>query len=168
MINETRSSGMVWLHRLVGFVFIFFIVTSAAAAVKTRTCSHPDERAHLNGFLFFEGRWWPPDVNTGGIYYSPYGSSRVYSLEIVYPLFANLMYFARQVVPGLTQPDLHNFHSVCAIRSNWMLYRFMNVALFALTLGMIWWKARQRPSLLLFGLVLVILPQSVYVFSYVN
>ena len=84
---------------------------------QTNPCSHPDSRYHLYGFSYFENHWWPPDLNSDDLVYSPYGNSRVYSGEIVYLVYGKLTALAKKmgVIPSESQPPdfLANPYEVC-------------------------------------------------------
>jgi hypothetical protein len=131
---------------------LFATALALAVALGTRPYAHPDELFQVEDFRYFEGRAWPPDLGADGPRYSAYGWSRVFALELSYPLLGNAGGLLQRVVP--IEP--------------WLLYRLLNVALLPLTLAALL-RARDAalPTAAL-ACVLAALPQVLYVFGYAN
>ncbi len=89
------------------------------AALVTPLGANPDEWAHLDAFQWYSESPVTPPLDSDGIFYSPYGNSRVYSTEIVYPLFGRLGATWRALTGSAPPPRL---------------FRLANVALLALLL----------------------------------
>lgn len=125
-----------------------------AIAVQSRPNAHPDEVAHLDAFRYFEDHWWPPDLGSEEVGYTAFGWSRVYSQEIGYVLLGRASGALQQVLGGHVEP--------------FMVYRLLNVALFAaVLLGLLFVRGRVLDPTPL-GLVVLCLPQVHYVFAYAN
>lgn len=132
---------------------VLALVTAGAIATFTPLNAHPDELIHVDAFKYFEHHFWPPDVNADGIYYSPYGWSRVYTGELVYVLYGTLGRALKTVLPPLP---------------SYQLYRLLQFALLAFTLAYL--ATRRTPHWdTKLGLAFTLgFPQFVYLFSYAN
>ncbi|MCJ7703011.1 MAG: hypothetical protein MUO62_15625, partial [Anaerolineales bacterium] len=106
-------------------------VTCLGIIFQTSVCIHPDSRYHLHGFAFYEENWWPPEINSDELVYSPYGFSRVYSGEIVYLIYGKIIGLFRYSLKhlfGNPPLDLVNPYPVCA--ASWPLASLLNSILF--------------------------------------
>lgn len=129
------------------------IVTALAFALYSVDNAHPDEIYHADAFAYYEGKFWPPDLNADGLVYSKGGWSYVYTGDIGYRAFGNLGFVLKKVFP---------------FRSAFTLYRLLNVALFIATLL---FMVRQRPPHLdnvLFCAFALGFPQFMYLYTYCN
>jgi hypothetical protein len=129
------------------------MVISLAIALLTAFGIHPDEFVHLGGFQYFEGRFFPPPIGSDDVVYSAYGQSRVFSRELVYIIYGNLA---------------HLIQLLTGIQVTYLTYRLFNVALFLITLLIVFFTNIRKLLLPLFGFVLVSIPQVVYLYSYAN
>jgi hypothetical protein len=163
------------------------VLTAFQIARQTAFNVHPDEFVHADAFCYFENHWWPPDLNSDGLVYSPYGWSRVYSGELVYLLYGRLSRLIRSVSPGEIsaapapgtpvgeQKDQANLPpglnlKTCQNRAedNALIYRLLNVLLYLVTLLVLFYAGRKWLWALLVGLLLLAIPQVIYVYSYAN
>jgi len=138
-------------------IILIAITLAVLIAFQTRPDNHPDERFHIDAFRYFEENWWPPEYGSDEIVYSPYGWSRVYTGEIVYLFYGKLgfllKYFLRTVYPK---------------DASTIIYRTINIALFALTLLPIFFMKTRTVKPMVIGLVFVCVPQVIYIYSYAN
>jgi hypothetical protein len=128
------------------------VVCAAIIAGTTIFDAHPDEKAHVDAFRYFENHWSRPPLGSPELVYSPMGWSRVFTGEIVYPLYGKLACV------------VHRFAGVEPFR----LYRYLNVALLALTLGLLMFLHCRWCDLWLLALVMIAIPQVIYVYAYAN
>lgn len=129
------------------------MVTALAFALHTPDNAHPDEIFHADAFQYYEGRFWPPPLDSDGIIHSTYGWSYVYTEDIGYRVLGNLGGLLRLILPPV---------------STYALYRCVNVALLLVTLLYV---ATRRPkhldNVLLCAFALGF-PQFVYLYTYCN
>lgn len=129
-----------------------FTAIAAALAIHTAPGIHPDEALHLAAFRYYETHAWPPPLNSDELEYDPYGTSKVYSLELTYLLLARVGSPLRRLFDA---PDF-------------LVYRLLNVALLPLAFWP-WLRARGTlPPLPGMALALLAIPQVIYVFAYAN
>lgn len=139
-------------HRI-ALIMVAAILTSLIA-IGTHYRAHPDEYYHADAFRFFEQHWWPPDLNSSEVIYSPQGWSRVYTSEIVYLAFGKVSRVAQLFWP------LEN--------RAFLIYRFSNAWLFLLTLGALFFTRCEWIDVQVLGLVFVCIPQVHYLYAYAN
>jgi len=130
------------------------ITLTSLIAIGTYYRAHPDEYYHADAFRFFEQHWWPPDLNSSEVIYSPQGWSRVYTGEIVYLAFGKVS----RVIQLFWSPENGTF----------LIYRFSNVGLFLLTLGALFFTHCRWIDIQVLGLVFVCIPQVHYLYAYAN
>ena len=121
-------------------------------AVKTRGFVHPDERLHVAAFQYYAAHWWPPPPNADGIDYDPFGTSKIYALEHAYPIVGRLATAVARV----------------AATPAWLAIRIVDASLLPLALLALLVCGRQVVPGPAFIVVLVAIPQVLYVFSYAN
>jgi len=126
---------------------------SLAIALGTRSFAHPDERLHVEAFRYFASHAWPPDLNADGLAYDPYGTSKVYSREIVYVLLG---------------PIGRAIEGACGIADPAVSFRLLSVALLPLTLRALLRSPTRLVPAPAFAVVLAAVPQLLYVFGYAN
>jgi hypothetical protein len=72
----------------IAYLMVFILAQIIIMAYTSRQNSHPDEYVHLRAARYYEKYWKPPvvcDPKTEHTY-SPYGISRLNSMEIAYPI----------------------------------------------------------------------------------
>ena len=136
------------------------VTLSALIALNTGYGLHPDERLHVAAFRYFETHWWPPELGADELVYSPDGTSRVFFGEIVYPVYGKI---AHMVLAVLDIPD-----PTQEMRTAYTVYRLLNTLLLAGTLTYLFTARRRLFSPALLGIVMVCIPQVIYVYSYAN
>lgn len=135
-------------------VIALALTLAGLMAVRTHYRAHPDEYYHVDAFRFFERHWWPPNLGSDAVIYSPQGWSRVYTGELVYLVFGKIS----RVVQLLWSPGKWTF----------LIFRLSNVFLLLMTLmGLFFTPCRwmDLPSL---GLIFVTIPQVHYLYAYAN
>ena len=158
--EEIAAGAGRWTWRHVWWrlcLVAFAIALSGAIALKTRYGVHPDEVAHAHGFLYFEKHWWPPDVNSDDVVYSPQGWSRVYTRELVYIVYGRLGGLVRQAL----QPKTLLGNGYLSLYT----YRFANVALFAVTLASLLFVRSKTIDPVVLGVTALAVPQVWYLYS---
>lgn len=150
---STAPSGRLCTSSRVALIAIAVVVTGLIA-IGTHYRAHPDEYYHVDAFQYFEEDWWPPDLNSNAVIYSPQGWSRVYTGEIVYLLL------------GAVSRVVQSFWSL----GDWafLIYRVLNVALFSLTLVALFFTRCRWVDTQVLGLVFVCIPQVHYLYAYAN
>jgi hypothetical protein len=114
---------------------------------------HPDERLHVEAFRYYAAHLWPPDLNSSTLLYDPFGTSKVYSREIVYSILGPPGRLLGQAL-GSANPAL--------------AYRLLNVALLPIALAaLLRLRSRVAPAGAI-AVVLAAVPQVLYVFGYAN
>ncbi len=145
-------------------------LSAAQMASRTLLNRHPDEVYHVDAFCYFQDHWRPPDLNSDEVIYSPYGWSRVYTGEAVYVVFGQLSKAGNLVGQRNASPQASA--QEVAERScrnlDFRQFRFMNVALYVLTLATVFAMGRRDFWTIALGVGLVAIPQVVYVYSYAN
>lgn len=165
---------------LIPIVIAVFITLQIA--LNTPFNFHPDEIMHADAICYFESRWWPPSLNSDEILYSPYGWSRLYTGEVVYLLYGKIRVLIKPIVSRVltaTSPTLllqqisfQIFLPVifreppCVMA--YQVYRIVNVGLFLFTLLIVFFRGRTEPQWVAFGLLLLCVPQVLYIYAYVN
>ncbi|HEY1684139.1 MAG TPA: hypothetical protein VGG19_05210, partial [Tepidisphaeraceae bacterium] len=134
-------------------LILFPVVVAGSIARVTIFNAHPDEYVHVDAFEYYRTHWLRPEPKSQLVYYSLYGWSRVYTGEIVYILYGTVGALIHWHWPGLDP-----YH----------VYRFCNVALLLLTLSVLAWTRCSLFPPWLLGLVIVSIPQVIYVYSYAN
>jgi hypothetical protein len=129
------------------------VVFAAMIACHSAPDAHPDENMHVDAFRFFETHRTRPALNSDDLLYSPMGQSRVYTGEIVYPLYGRLGHLAH-----LRYPDLDPY----------LLYRSLNVFLLAVTLATLALARCRWFNPWLLAVFLVCIPQVPYLYAYAN
>ncbi|MBK8049260.1 MAG: DUF2142 domain-containing protein [Anaerolineales bacterium] len=166
-----------WIAALI----VLSLLSAAAIAGGTSPYVHPDEALHVNAFCYFEAAWWPPALNDDHLLYSAYGWSRVYSGEIVYLVYGKLMAMLEGVglsgsrSPGLAQMSNASNRVYLPYVSGpaWCVkpvagYRYISVALYALTLAGLYWAGRKQRLASVLALTMMATPQITYIYSYAN
>lgn len=158
-------------------------VTSASIALNTKPNAHPDELLHEDAFCYFREHWWPPDLNSNEIQYSPYGWSRVYSGEIVYLVYGRISRLTDPAVRELLNlrqawqrvPRLYANRTMLPLVSGVPgctftveTYRLQNTALLLITLLVLFKYGRKHIWTAVIAGVLLCIPQVIYVYSYAN
>ena len=140
------------------------VVTAFQIARQTAYNVHPDEFVHVDAFCYFENHWWPPELNSDELAYSPYGWSRVYDGEIVYLIYGRLGRLIQSIFPAGSST------ASCQARAPQIvwIYRSLNVFLYLITLWILFRTGRKHPWSLLIGLLLLVVPQVTYVYAYAN
>jgi len=168
-------------------VFSLAVISAIQIARQTRFDAHPDELAHVGGFCYFENQLWPPDLNADGLIYCDYGWSRVYDRQLVYLLYGQLAHLGRTVAgmdPEVrTATDTNEAQagsqqltplalswSTCRDRAAVIVggYRTFNIALFSITLFILFLAGHKHPWAWLIGLTMVCIPQVIYLYAYAN
>lgn len=129
------------------------VVIAGMIAWNTAPGTHPDEAIHVNAFEYFRTHWLRPAPGSSEVAYSLNGWSRVFNGEIVYFLYGKAGYFPRHIWPNL-EPTY--------------IYRFCNIALLLITLTILAWARCALFPPWLLAILLVCIPQVLYVFSYAN
>ncbi len=160
----------------------FFL--SLQIVFQTRTNSHPDEADHARAFCYFESAWWPPDLNSDVLGYSVYGWNRVYEGELVYIVYGRISAFIRsglewilRATEKLTSIDLASLRyrillapGLNSPKCSYLIqtYRLLNSVLYLITVVILFRVARQHGWSLAIALVMLSIPQVVYIYSYAN
>lgn len=128
---------------------IFILGLILTMAVISKHYQHPDESVHISAAEYYETHWLPPPVASQEIRhtYSPYGFSRLNTLEAYY-FFAGK--FARTL-------ELFRLNQVLTLR-------LFNVVLFSILVLTVF----RCSSFRLLFVPLLVSPQIWYIFSYVN
>ncbi len=143
----------------VALIFIAFLITTEIA-VNTNFDVHPDERMHYDAFQYYEQNWWPPDIGSDEILYSPHGWSRLYTGETIYFIFGKTGGFLNTIV---LSNKVQKSQRLAVLP-----YRFLNILLFILTLTILLFVKFQRFELSYIAYVLLVIPQIYYIYSYAN
>ena len=163
------------------------VITSAKIALDTRFNVHPDEYVHADAFCYFERHWWPPELNSSEVVYSPQGWSRVYDGELVYLVYGRIARLIHPIVGPVLDAVQQSawserFASVREVRRvflplisgahgcpfEYQVYRLLNVFLYAVTLLVLFLVGRKHALSAVIGLLLLSIPQVTYVYSYAN
>jgi hypothetical protein len=168
------------------------IVLAARMAFITAYNAHPDEFIHADAFCFFEAHAWLPPLDLNGLEYGPEGESRIYGTEVVYwfygrsagwlkglknSLFSPAATASSSAPPVLSSPPrflpfiigsdpLGPEQAYCAL--HFLTYRLFNIVLFALTLGLLFAVGARHAWAAAIGLVMLCLPQVIYLYAYAN
>ena len=149
-------------------------------AATTAFDVHPDEVNHADGFCYYETAWWPPPLGAEGIRYSPYGMSRLHEEEIIYVIFGKLAALLRPVVeplfapPEVTPTNAPNRLYLPTVGAPdycfvaYHTYRMINVVLLIPTLIMLFWLGRRFRWAMSLALLILAIPQALYIFAYDN
>jgi hypothetical protein len=158
-------------------------ITSGSIALNTKPDAHPDEVIHADAFCYFREHWWPPEVNSGEVGYSPYGWSRVYGGEIVYLVYGRIGSLTDPVARKLLNLWLtwqrgsrYNANLApspfvsegpgCAFAVE--TYRLQNSVLLLITLLVLFMSGKRHIWAAVIAGVLLCIPQVIYVYSYAN
>jgi hypothetical protein len=139
-------------HRVT--LIVVAVILSSSIAILTRPNGHPDEYLHVDAFRYFETHWWPPNLRSDEVLYSPYGVSRVYTQELVYIVYGHL----GKVIQFFWNPD----------GAPYRIYRLINVSLFLFTLIGLFFTPSRNINPPIIGLVFVCIPQVHYIYAYAN
>lgn len=177
---------------LARLVYTCLLVAATLYAFRIATTTnfnvHPDEVNHADGYCYYESHWLTPPLNAPGLRYSPYGMSRLHEEEVVYLLFGKAAWLLRPVIEPFFQPQLAPTVSVSSERNRLFLpmvsapnycflayrtYRLLNVALLIGTLAMLFGiafkgKGLYRRWAASLGLLLLSIPQALYLYGYAN
>jgi len=165
-----------------------FVLVAIAAmvnveiALNTPFNFHPDEIMHADAICYFESHWWPPPLNSDEILYSPDGWSRVYNGEIVYLIYGKLSALTRSITsrvfaaqPIVSSPpySLYRIYLPVVFRvpnciMSPLIYRLFNVGLLTVTLFVLFLKGRRNVWLFVVGLIVLCIPQVLYIYAYAN
>jgi hypothetical protein len=151
-LNLLQNIGLKSLSRLV--LILVAIILVSMISIVTRNNAHPDEHVHIDAFHYFEDNWWPPDLGSDKVIYSRYGWSRVYTGEIVYIIYGKL----GKIIKSLFNQEADFY----------IIYRFLNVSLFLLTLISLFYVRCRWIDPKLIGLTFICIPQVHYIYSYAN
>jgi hypothetical protein len=171
----------LWCVVLIGVT----VISSAAIGFRTKIDAHPDEIYHLDAFCYFENHWWYPDIGANGLRYGPFGDARAVNPEIVYWLFgrtgAVIKPFTSWIVhelgknqgnQSLISGRYKTYFPVISsgdyCRTIPLIYRFQNIALLLFTLITLFWIGSKYRMAFITGVMLICIPQLVYVYSYAN
>ncbi len=145
-------------HHAKGILYVILITFAGflcfRIAILTPYNAHPDEYTHVDAFKYFETNWWPPDLGSGKLVYSPYGQSHVYTGEIVYFIYGKI----GRVINHFLQTD--NIH--------YLVYRFINILLFMVTLSLLFFSPCKSIKTIPIAFVFLCVPQVAYIYSYAN
>jgi hypothetical protein len=175
---------------ITAYVYLGMVALAAALsvriAVQTTYNVHPDESGHVDAFCYFGQHWWPPDLNDHALLYSPDGWSRVYNGELAYLVLGRLGRWlpvgemlpkaepppvpesAESMLPAwrVFLPYVASMLSPCMAATP--TYRLLNSLLYVVTLLVIWRSSRHGVWIGALGVLLMALPQVLYVYSYAN
>jgi hypothetical protein len=160
---------------------------AARIALGTPYNAHPDEFSHVDAFCYFESQAWLPPPNLNGLNYGPEGDSRIYDNEVVYwvygragaglarltgrapgqPAGANAALSPPQFLP-IVQAGNPLTANLARCATHYPVYRLFNVGLFLVTLGVLFGVGLRQAWAAAIGLVLLCLPQVIYVYAYAN
>ena len=157
LAHHKLYSIICWLLGIVA------VITAIQIAFNTGYNVHPDEFAHKDAFSYFENHWWPPDLNSSEVVYSPQGWSRVYTGEVVYLVYGRITGVASRITDSIVGIERQG-----AFPGNLLLYRLLNVALYAITLLIVFKAGRKHTWAIIIGLSLIVIPQITYIYSYAN
>ncbi len=133
---------------------------AAWVALQSTPNVHPDELAHIDAFHYYETAWWPPAVGDARLYYDGYGWSRVFYGETVYWIYGRLATAFGLATPAYTFSTL--------AQPTFRVYRLLNVALWALTLSLLFFRRSETGYATKVALTMLCIPQILYTFSYAN
>jgi hypothetical protein len=164
----------IWKSRVARIFFFSLLIvamgiTCYGIVFQTNQCTHPDSRYHLYAFTYFEDHWWPPDVNSDDLVYSPYGASRVYSGETVYLIYGKIIHLVKNL--GLLQQfdrPYNVLETPYAVCKEGVVYGSLNSILFLVTLSILFYKGLNDPIPAGLGLLMTVIPQVTYLYSYSN
>lgn len=147
----------VWTRVL---IIAIFTTISVILAIKAPLYENPDEAFHVDGFRYFENNSWPPPLGNPDLLYSPDGNSRVYYGEIVYWIFGKIGSFPSKffITEEAKNPLLNSY----------LIYRFMNIVLYLLTLIFIFFRDPVQTYTIPIGILILTIPQITYLYSYAN
>ena len=150
MLNIFMKTNKLILYRN-HISFLILLICSILIANNSNFNSHPDEYAHIDAFKYFQGKIFNPNYDIDNIVYSPYGWSRVYTNEVVYKIFGNLLFISKFVKV-----------------KQYILLRYCNILL--LIIFYLYLTLRKIPYFENNNLSALILcfPQLIYLFSYAN
>jgi hypothetical protein len=136
-------------------------------ALVTRYDAHPDEYLHVDAFCYFQSNAWMPPPDVDGLEHGPEGHSRVYDGEIVYWVYGRASSLTQQSRPLDTAPPTLSVDlSQCL--PHYTVYRLFNVALFLLTLGILFAVGARHAWAAAIGMLMLCLPQVIYLYAYAN
>jgi len=183
--SGVRAIRLVTLALLIG-VSVF---TASTIARVTNYAIHPDETEHADAFCYYASHVWPPDLNVDGLIYSMSGWSRVYNSELVYLIYGR----AIRVIGFLLQPEAPaqlapipeldarparvflplvstEVELACGLALDSVLRasRSLNVMLLFATLVLLLLGGRRHIWTGIAGLLMMCLPQVIYLYSYAN
>jgi len=184
-----RSLCALWI--LARLALILLVVTWASLiALSSGFRAHPDEDVHVDAFHYFEDHWSIPEPGLPGLQYSSMGWSRVYTGEIVYPLYGQAGRFVQEhwtslrpllnaayrflnhrLASALDQPiEATDLPEEINPDNLYLIYRFFNIALLLFTLLLIFFAFQRcrwiNPAVL--GFTFIAIPQVPYIYSYAN
>lgn len=178
MANKFKELNTRWLY-LLPIALSIFIVIQIALGVKFNF--PPDEAIHVDGMCYFESHWWPPPLNYDDLLYSPDGWSRVYNGESVYLFYGKLGTLIKPIVIGIFKtlpstpvPDYayKTFLPITSVAPRcvtlYQIYRILNVILLLITLLVLFLRAYRDIWVLVVGLLLLCIPQVLYIYAYAN
>jgi len=135
------------------FLLAAAVSVALLLAVVTPIGDPPDELDHLAAVRYFQQHAAPPPLGSDEVWYTAYGTSRVFNGEWSYWLLGRLSAAAAEVLPAAGEPRALRLWSVAAL---------------AATLApLLYWPSR-RFRLDLVALFVASVPQVLYVGSYVN
>jgi hypothetical protein len=175
------------------FVIVVAVLLAAMIAHTSKLYAHPDEDMHIEAFQWFESHWTPPELGSSEVRYSPMGWSRVFTGEIVYPVYGKLGSLLLPHYDAITNAIYPPFETI----THWLfihlrsagpagedqnprseteglppeplhLYRNFNVCLLAVTLAALLFTRCRWCNLRHLALVLLCIPQVIYIYAYAN
>ena len=123
-------------------------------AILTPYNVHPDEFSHVDAFEYYETNWWPPDLGSDKLIYSRYGTSHVYTGELVYFIYGKIGHVLNLIIR-----TNHIKH---------LIYRFINIFLFVSTLSVLFFAPCRIINTAPIAIVFLCIPQVSYIYSYAN
>lgn len=153
--RSRRISALRLIAIIIAKLLLVLLPAFAAGFIAHITAfnAHPDEAIHIDAFEYYRTHWLRPEPGSPLVAYSAYGWSRVYTGEVVYFLYGKIgsavLHFWPQLLP---------FH----------VYRFCNVALLLITLTVLAMSQCQLFKPWLLALVIIAVPQAIYVYGYAN
>jgi len=151
-LSFSRWSNLWPWHYII--LILVAVALATTIAVKTHYRAHPDEYYHVDAFRYFEDNWWPPDLGSDEVIYSPQGWSRVYTGEIVYIVYGKLGQIIERVW------HLGN--------RDYLVYRLLNAGLFLATLTALFFSRCEFVNPVLLAITFICIPQVHYIYAYAN
>lgn len=163
-MGESDRRALYWIFALAAPVAL---LAALLIAFSTQINRHPDEILHLDAIRYYAEHWLPPPLNADGLVYGPDGWSRVHNGELVYWCYGRAVALLRLIAGAIDGLAGTTLAASLHLPYN-PLARLLNIALFGVTLAVLAAAARRQPLALAMGLLLVSVPQIVYLYAYSN